>query len=75
MSARLPSATSAPSTLPTTPLPVTERKSPVVPSAIPRSSAAATMAAASGCSLAALQRGREPQELGLGHDRPRARSR
>ena len=48
----LPSATAAPSTVPRTPLPVTESKSTTSASASPRSSPRATIAAASGCSLA-----------------------
>ena len=48
---RLPSATAWPSTVPVTPLPVTDWKSAGSASGRPRSRAAATIAAASGCSL------------------------
>ena len=50
-SAALPTATRLPSTVPITPLPVSERKSAAAASVSPRSSAPLTMAAASGCSL------------------------
>ena len=77
---RLPSATAWPSTSPVTPLPVIGRKSVRFRrAASSRSRAAATMAAASGCSLDRSDRCRERQQVVLGpvagavHDRDHAR--
>jgi hypothetical protein len=47
----LPRDTAWPSTRPTTPLPVTDRKSSAATGLMPRASAPSTIAAASGCSL------------------------
>ncbi len=64
-SCALPSATGRPPTLPVTPLPGIAVKSATSRSARPRSRAQARMAAPSGCSLDALETGREGQDGGL----------
>ena len=66
ISAWLPSATSAPSTVPTTPLPVTERKSPAAPSVEPALLGGGDDGGRQRVLARPLEGRREAQQLGLG---------